>query len=58
MYTRRSWPVVLGFQGQYDPHPPLYYALVKLVTGFLPEVLAAPDLSHGEFSAFNKVAVR
>ncbi len=45
MFARQPWPVVFGLHGQYDPHPPLYYALVKLVTVFLPEVFAARSLS-------------
>lgn len=45
MFARQSWPVVFGLSGQYDPHPPLYYALVKLTTVFLPEVSAARYLS-------------
>ena len=41
MFSHLSWPAVLGLQGVYDAHPPLYYALVKLVS------LAVPDLVAG-----------
>lgn len=39
--ARYPWPRVLGLQGLYDTHPPLYFALIKLVTLALPEVSAA-----------------
>ncbi|MEZ4570847.1 MAG: glycosyltransferase family 39 protein [Thermomicrobiales bacterium] len=40
-FSRLPWFDVLGFGGEYDPHPPLYYVLVKLVA------LAVPDLQAG-----------
>jgi hypothetical protein len=40
MFSRQSWPDVLGFNGPYDPHPPLYFALTKLVSVLLPETIA------------------
>ena len=40
MFTRQSWPDVLGLNGPYDPHPPLYFALAKLASVFLPETIA------------------
>ena len=45
MFTRQSWPDVLGFNGPYDPHPPLYFALAKLATVVLPETLAGRTVS-------------
>lgn len=39
-YARLPWRVVLGLQGWYDFHPPLYYALVKLAALVAPEPLA------------------
>lgn len=39
-YARYPWPTVLGLHGAYDVHPPLYYAVVKLVTMLVPEVVA------------------
>jgi hypothetical protein len=44
-YARLSWDSVLGLHGAYDPHPPLYYALVKAFTLVLPEVVAGRLLS-------------
>lgn len=35
------WPRVLGLQGAYDTHPPLYYAFVKLVASVAPDGIAA-----------------
>src|ERR687883_722554 len=45
MHARLSWPVLLGFGRIYDPHPPLYYALVKLTSYVVPEVIAGRLLS-------------
>lgn len=39
--TRRDWDVVLGFQGRYTEHPPLYHALVKLLAVVFPDNIAA-----------------
>jgi 4-amino-4-deoxy-L-arabinose transferase-like glycosyltransferase len=39
-FSRRSWPFVLGLEGGYDTHPPLYYALVKLTRFFVLDVSA------------------
>jgi hypothetical protein len=39
-FARFSWPRVLGLEGWYDDHPPLYFALIKLVTLVVPEVSA------------------
>ena len=44
-FSRLPWVEVLGFQGQYDPHPPLYYALVKLVAVGVPDLHAGRMLS-------------
>jgi 4-amino-4-deoxy-L-arabinose transferase-like glycosyltransferase len=44
-FVGTSWPDVLGFHGQYDPHPPLYYALVKLTGLAVPELVAGRLLS-------------
>ncbi len=40
MFSHLSWPVVLGLHGGYDAHPPLYYALVKLVARVAPDTIA------------------
>lgn len=45
LFAKLPWPTVLGFHGQYEPHPPLYYATVKLVTLFLPVATAGRLLS-------------
>ena len=45
MFSRLPWEQVLGLHGAYDPHPPLYYALVKLVSTVAPEVSAGRLLS-------------
>ncbi len=37
-FARLPWADVLGLHGSYDPHPPLYYALVKAAGAFFPEV--------------------
>lgn len=39
-FVRLPWPTVLGLREQYDVHPPLYYALTKLVTTLVPEAYA------------------
>jgi 4-amino-4-deoxy-L-arabinose transferase-like glycosyltransferase len=39
--ARQSWPAVLGFEGFYDYHPPLSFALAKAAALVVPEVLAA-----------------
>jgi 4-amino-4-deoxy-L-arabinose transferase-like glycosyltransferase len=39
--ARQSWPAVLGFDGFYDYHPPLSFALAKAAALIVPEVLAA-----------------
>jgi hypothetical protein len=44
-FSRLPWNSVLGLNGSYDVHPPLYYALVKAVSIVLPEVVAARYLS-------------
>jgi hypothetical protein len=44
-FARLPWNTVLGLNGAYDVHPPLYYALVKAVSLVLPEVAAARYLS-------------
>jgi Dolichyl-phosphate-mannose-protein mannosyltransferase len=45
LYARLPWPDVLGLNGQYDQHPPLYYALVKLADLFIPEQIAGRLIS-------------
>jgi 4-amino-4-deoxy-L-arabinose transferase-like glycosyltransferase len=45
MFARMPWDQVLGLRGAYDPHPPLYYALVKLASVLAPEVSAGRLLS-------------
>lgn len=44
-YSRFSWPALLGLRGQYDVHPPLYYALVKLVAPVLSDEVAGRAVS-------------
>ena len=44
-YTRLPWDVILGLHGPYDQHPPLYFALVKLVSLSVPEVYAGRLIS-------------
>jgi 4-amino-4-deoxy-L-arabinose transferase-like glycosyltransferase len=39
-FSRLPWLSVLGLEGAYDVHPPLYYALVKAVSLGVPEVIA------------------
>jgi uncharacterized membrane protein len=41
LYARQSWASVLGFDGFYDFHPPLSFALAKLAGTVTPEVLAS-----------------
>lgn len=45
LFARLPWDQVLGLRGAYDPHPPLYYALVKLASMLAPEVSAGRLLS-------------
>lgn len=45
MFSRLPWDQVLGLHGAYDPHPPLYYALVKLASLVAPEASAGRLLS-------------
>jgi mannosyltransferase len=44
-YSRLPWRTVLGLDGAYDVHPPLYYALVKSVSLVLPEGMAGRVIS-------------
>lgn len=44
-FSRLPWRTVLGLDGAYDVHPPLYYALVKSVSSIVPEVAAGRLLS-------------
>lgn len=44
-YIRRPWKTVLGFEGAYDNHPPLYFAVVKIVASFTGEANAARVVS-------------
>ena len=39
--ARQSWWAVLGFNGFYDYHPPLSFALAKFANIFLPEVISS-----------------
>lgn len=45
MYSRLSWPELFGLRGQYDVHPPLYYAVVKLASMGLPSEIAGRAVS-------------
>ncbi len=40
-YIRRPWTTVLGFEGAYDNHPPLYFGIVKAVSLLTGEAQAA-----------------
>ncbi|MFN8516364.1 MAG: glycosyltransferase family 39 protein [Chloroflexia bacterium] len=44
-FARFTWPHILGLQGWYDDHPPLYFALIKLVSLVVPEVEAGRVMS-------------
>jgi hypothetical protein len=44
-FAKLPWPEVLGLRGQYEPHPPFYYAAVKLLEIALPVVSAGRLLS-------------
>ncbi len=44
-FSEQPWAIVLGLRGAYDTHPPLYYALVKLVALVVPQVSAGRILS-------------
>jgi hypothetical protein len=41
LFARQSWTEVLGFDGFYDFHPPLSFALAKVAATLVPEVLAS-----------------
>lgn len=43
--ARLPWPTVLGFGRIYSPHPPLYFALVKLLSSLCSELVAGRLLS-------------
>jgi mannosyltransferase len=43
--VRLPWLTVLGFNGAYETHPPLYFVLVKLATLIVPEVNAGRIVS-------------
>ena len=45
LYSRQSWPAVLGLDGYYDFHPPLYYSLAKLANVFVREEIAARSVA-------------
>src|SRR6476661_4619773 len=38
--ARLPWPALLGVNGPFEPHPPLYFILVKLMSAVAPEMLA------------------
>lgn len=44
-YSHLSWTTVLGFNGAYAPHPPLYFALVKAAAYLLPDGTAGRMIS-------------
>jgi 4-amino-4-deoxy-L-arabinose transferase-like glycosyltransferase len=44
-YSRLPWVEVLGLNGAYDNHPPLYYAVVKAFALVFPETVAARAFS-------------
>jgi uncharacterized membrane protein len=45
LYSRLPWGRVLGFDGYYSPHPPLFFGLVKAVSLVVREVYAARLIS-------------
>ncbi len=45
LFTRLPWPTLLGVGPAYSLHPPLYFALVKLLSLVCPELLAGRLLS-------------
>ncbi len=45
MFARMKWPDVLGFNGAYDSHPPLYFASAKLFERIFPELTAGRMVS-------------
>ena len=38
--ARLPWPALMGANGPFEPHPPLYFMLVKLMSVVAPEMLA------------------
>lgn len=44
-FARLPWRRVIGLEGQYDPHPPLYYAIIKAASIPLPELWAGRVVS-------------
>jgi len=45
LFARLPWPTLLGFGPVYSLHPPLYFALVKLLSLVCPELMAGRLLS-------------
>jgi uncharacterized membrane protein len=45
LYSRLPWATVLGLDGYYSPHPPLYFAFVKATSLVLPDLIAGRTLS-------------
>jgi len=45
LFARLPWPTLLGFGPVYSLHPPLYFALVKLLSLICPELMAGRLLS-------------
>lgn len=45
LYTRQPWRGVLGLDGYYDGHPPLYYVLAKLANLVVREEIAARSVA-------------
>ncbi|HEU5329040.1 MAG TPA: glycosyltransferase family 39 protein [Thermomicrobiales bacterium] len=44
-WSKKPWPIVLGVRDYASTHPPLYYALVKLVAYVVPDTLAGRMIS-------------
>src|SRR5579884_1449815 len=44
-FARLPWSILLGFGRVYSPHPPLYFALVKLLSTVCPELVAGRLIS-------------
>ena len=44
-FSRLPWTQVIGLQGEYDPHPPLYYTIIKATAVVVPDLYAGRVVS-------------
>lgn len=44
-FSRLPWAHVTGLHGEYDPHPPLYYTIIKATAVIVPDLYAARVVS-------------